>query len=158
MTRISAQQLCSDRSFCDLCSALQAALLQVCARTVSANRLGLRHQRGVRAGQGLGAGPKHCGSRLPDAYFEIAIDDEKRLVVVRTQPFDSALLADVVTVVLPMDYEVIAFDDDNLPFQRRAPYRLEVRFDDLTFDAVVTRTLAIVSPGVSVGLHQRKPC
>jgi len=91
MTRISAQQLCSDRSTCDLCSALQAALVQLCARIVSANRLGLRHQRGVRAGQGLGSGPKHCGSRLPDAYFEIAIDDDKRLVVVRTQPFAVAL-------------------------------------------------------------------
>ena len=53
----------------------------------------------------------------------------------RAKPFDSALLAELVTVVLRRDFDVIAFDDDNLQFagRGRAAYDLEVEFDGLKF-------------------------
>ena len=63
---------------------------------------------------------KHSGSRLLDAHFDVGIDDDKRLVVVRIQPFDSALTAHLVTAVLPIDFGVVAFDDDNLSGPGRA--------------------------------------
>jgi hypothetical protein len=105
---------------------------------------------------------KHMGSRLPDAFFDVAIDDDGLLVVVRAKPFDSALLACLVTRVLPEDFGVISFDDDNFQGQGqgqgRARYRLEVHFDGLRFNAVVTKTLTVLSLGVTVGLRRADPC
>ena len=105
---------------------------------------------------------KHIGSRLPDAFFNVDIDDDGLLVVVRAKPFDSALLACLVTRVLPEDFGVIAFDDDNFQGyghgQGLARYRLEVDIDGLRFDAVVTKTLTVLSLGVTVGLRKANPC
>jgi len=102
---------------------------------------------------------KHIGSRLPDACFDVDADDDGLLVVVRARPFDSALLAFLVTGVLPDDFGALAFDDDNLrgPGRGRARYRLEVHFDGLRFDAVVTKSLTVLSLGVTFGLQRCDP-
>jgi len=78
----------------------------------------------------------------------------------RAKPFDSALLAELVTVVLRRDFDVIAFDDDNLQFagQGCAAYDLEVEFDGLKFQAVVTKMLAVFELGATVSLRALKPC
>lgn len=103
---------------------------------------------------------KYTGSRLPDAFFDVAIDDEKNLVSVLAKPFDSAMLAQLVTVVLVDHFGVIAFDDDNVVgFGRgRALHNLELVFDGLKFEAVVTKRLSVLRVGATVGLRPSKPC
>jgi len=103
---------------------------------------------------------KHVGSLLPDAYFDVDIDDDRHLVIVLAKPFDSALLGQVVTVVLPRDYGVVAFNDDNVfgLGRGRALYDLQLQFDGLQFDAVVTKTLSFLHLGVTVGLRLSRSC
>lgn len=102
---------------------------------------------------------KHTGSRLPDVFFEVEVDDDRMIAVVRAKPFDSVMFAKLVTDVLPADLGVTAFDDDNVPgFGRgRAPFQLELEFDGLRFEAVVTKLLAALGQGVTVGLRPLKP-
>jgi len=101
---------------------------------------------------------KHSGSRLPDAFFDVQIDDDKKRVVVRAKPFDSAMLAQLVTIVLVDDFGVIAFDDDNVVGvgRGRALYDLEMEFDGLRFQAVVTKMVAALGMGPTVGLRALK--
>lgn len=103
---------------------------------------------------------KHTGSRLPDVFFDVEIDDDRKLVVVRAKPFDSAMLAQLVTVVLVDDFRVVAFDDDNVGGigRGRAVYDLVVEFDGLRFEAMVTKLRAAVGAGTTVGLRPSKPC
>lgn len=81
-------------------------------------------------------------------------------------PSGSAMLAQLVTVVLVNDFGVIAFDDDNvvgfgLGRERgrgRALHNLELEFDGLKFEAVVAKTLSVLRVGAAVGLQPSKPC
>lgn len=103
---------------------------------------------------------KHTGSSLPDVFFKVEIDDHNKRVVVHAEPFDSAMLARLVTVVLVDDFGVVAFDDDNVPGvgRGRALYDLKVEFDGLRFEAVVTKMMAAVGAGTTVGLSPSKQC
>ena len=56
---------------------------------------------------------KHTGSCLPDAGFEVEVDEQRRHVVLRSRVFDSALLGDLVTSVLSAEAGVVAYRDDS---------------------------------------------
>jgi hypothetical protein len=89
---------------------------------------------------------KHTGSCLPDCPFDIEVDEHCRHVVAKSNTFDSALFARLVTSVLPEELGVVAFRDDNLGWVTPpAPYSLEVRFGGLRFKASVVKLMKLGS-------------
>ena len=54
---------------------------------------------------------KHYASIMPDATFDVEVDDHLRRIVVLARPFDSFLFAELITRVIPDDLGIIAFPD-----------------------------------------------
>ena len=82
----------------------------------------------------------HVRSSLPDVAFSIDIDERRRHVVAKSECFDSALVATLVTQVLPEEFGVVAYRDDNVGGNApSAPYSLELRFGGVRFDALVVK-------------------
>lgn len=91
---------------------------------------------------------KHVGSCLPDVAFSIDVDERRRHVVAKSECFDSALVASLVTQVLPEEFGVVAYRDDNVDWSAPpAPYSLELRFGGMRFGASVVKLRSAV--GVS---------
>jgi hypothetical protein len=89
---------------------------------------------------------KHTGSCLPDVGFEVEIDEQRKRVVVKTEAFDSALVAHLITVILPTDAGVVAFRDDSIGWVKPpAPYSLELQFGGQRFEASVVKLLPLGS-------------
>lgn len=75
---------------------------------------------------------KHSFSSLPDLPFEAMVDDAQKTVTLSVPHFDSELIADVVTRILPREMDVVSFRDDNSGVRQNAPpYALMVKVGDV---------------------------
>lgn len=104
---------------------------------------------------------KHTGSCLPDCAIEVEVDEHRRHVIAKSDNFDSALFARLITSVLPEELGVVAYRDDNLGWVTPpAPYSLEVRFGGLRFKASVVKLMKLGSTdgGVATRLEFISNC
>ena len=84
---------------------------------------------------------KHSLSCLADMHYEAMVDDLQKEVVLTLGHFDSGLVADIVTRVLPREMGVTAFHDDNSRGSYPAVYGLSVKFNGLSFNAKVVKLI-----------------
>ena len=99
---------------------------------------------------------KHSFSCLPDVTFDVTIDHHSQVVTIAAATFDSSLLGWLVTHVLPADYGVVAFRDDNSGWHTPlSPYRLRIRVGGeigIEFDAQVVKLTSAMGGGEAVQL------
>lgn len=99
---------------------------------------------------------KHSMSCLADKKFRVLIDDEKMIVTVIANVFDSSLIGWILTKALPEEHEVVAFSDDNSGWiPKRPPYSLRIRIggdDGQEFDAEAVRLSSVVWGDLQVSI------
>ena len=101
---------------------------------------------------------KHSFSCLPDAQFEIDIDDASRVVTITSKAMDSYLLSRLVTQILPDEHGIVAYrDDDAAWLAPPLPYALRVRIGGprgIELGAQVVRLAGALGGALSVRLSE----
>lgn len=83
---------------------------------------------------------KHSMSTLADLDFRVEVNREERVVTLVVKEIDSVLICDVVTRILPLDHDVVAFMDElGGPMPSRPRFRLRIKFDGRHFGAEVVK-------------------
>lgn len=86
---------------------------------------------------------KHSMSCLPDLVIRHEIDEERKVVVVSVDAFDSSLITSWVVDVLDREHGVRAWRDDNDTnsawLTRQAPYSLCLELAGVAYDVEVVR-------------------
>ncbi len=87
---------------------------------------------------------KHSMSTLADLDFHVEVDRDECLVTLAVKQFDSVLICDVVTRILPLEHDVIAFANDQE--EQRPRFRLRIRFDGQFYGAQVVKLFNAAGP------------
>lgn len=75
---------------------------------------------------------KHSFSSLPDLPFQAMVDDAQKTATISVPHFDSELIAEIVTRVLPREMSVVAYRDDyEGAMQAPPPYALTLKVGDV---------------------------
>jgi hypothetical protein len=100
---------------------------------------------------------KHWMSCLPDQSIDLDIDHEAREVRLSMDAFDSALVIDVVTRILPAEYQVLAYRDDaqkDTAWRTEAgPYRLRIDIASVRYRAQIVRLSGRTDVTIAVTLE-----
>lgn len=101
---------------------------------------------------------KHSGSCLPDSLFRVTVDPDRFLVTITSNAFDSHMLGWLVTQILPDEYGIKAYrEDDSGWTPPPAPYDLRIQIGDkagIELEAQVVRLSTAIGGGVAVRLSE----
>jgi hypothetical protein len=104
---------------------------------------------------------KHRMSCLSDQSIALDLDHDAREVRLSMDAFDSALVVDVVTRILPADHQVLAYRDDARKDAawrtEAAPYRLRIDIASVRYRAQVMRLSRHADVTVAVSLEPLPP-
>jgi len=80
---------------------------------------------------------KHQLSYLQDCVCDIKIDKEKKMILLNVSNFDSALIIDCIVNVIPKEFQIISYEDDNK--RSVSEYSTRLQFSELTFFCEVVK-------------------
>ena len=83
---------------------------------------------------------KHSMSTVADLDFRVEVNRDERVVTLVVKEIDSVLICDLVTRILPLDHDVVAFTDEQQGWLTSKPrFHLRIKFDGRQFGAQVVK-------------------